>query len=135
MTLASGSPAEADRAVEGLSKKEEKDRGGTWRFVRWFCLAGACSPLLWAALAYASSAGLIYVHLNEIAAYCVSILEILTFPAVFVFANVNRVGIVVGLLAIAIPLNIVWFALVGLLAWHTRQVCRRLFSLGGSPTR
>jgi hypothetical protein len=115
--LDSKSIAEPERASSSESRS---------RFIRWFFVVGACAPIAWIALSYATRLDWPWMRVSDSVAAMVWLVERLTFPTVFFFLNAEHHGAMIAMLLLAIPINGAYYAAVGFVIWYVREGVRRL---------
>lgn len=96
------------------------------RFIRWFFIVGACAPIAWIALSYATIWYAPSIHVSDAMAEFVWHLECATFPTVFFFIHAEHTGTMIVMLLFAMPINGAYYAVVGLVVWYIREAFVRL---------
>jgi hypothetical protein len=109
---------ESERASSGKSRS---------RFIRWFFIVGACAPIAWVALSYATRSDWPWMRVNDAVAAIIWYVECATFPTEIAFLDVGDPGTMIGVLLFVIPINGAYFAVVGLVIWYVREGVRRLW--------
>jgi|SRR5579863_3593561 hypothetical protein len=97
------------------------------RFVLWFFIAGACAPVAWIALSYATVSYSPVTHVSDAVAAMVWYVECATFPTVFFFIDAEHPAEIIITLLFAMPINGAYYAVVGLVVWCVREGVRRLW--------
>jgi hypothetical protein len=110
--LASKSITESERASSGKSRS---------RFIRWFFIVGACAPIAWIALSYATRSDWPWMRVSDAVAAIIWYVECATFPTVFFFLNAEHTGTMIAMLLLAIPINGAYYAVVGFVVWYIRE--------------
>jgi hypothetical protein len=97
------------------------------RCIRWFFIVGACAPIVWIALSYATNSDSPLTHVSDAVAAFVWHVECVTFPTVIFFLDAERPGTIIAMLLIATPVNGACYAVAGLAVWYVREGLRRLW--------
>jgi hypothetical protein len=89
------------------------------QFLHWCFVAGACAPVAWIGASYAlRSWSVSSDHLFDTLLFA---LACATFPTQFLFLDTEHLPEIIFMLVIAMPVNGVWFTLVGSGLWYLRE--------------